>query len=533
MNSDKEIFDAIALKVSKITGVQLGVKQESLVFSRLSKHLRNLGGMTPRSYWDFLNANETTEMPVLISLLTTHHSYFFREKMHFDYLARELPEIVRRLREKNRKTLRVWCAACSRGQEGYTIAMFLDYHLKILAPELDYQILFSDVDQESVKIAREANYPADDLSKVPLNFRSNHWQREDQGLRVSARDSLLKHCEFRVVNLLHLDRLFLREKFDIIFCRNVFIYFTPEQVEQVSRQLLSRLEEKGHYIIGVSESLFQMRLPLKLVGQSIYRKLDTEQTLGFSPALESKARTELHIPKAPPIATHVDPKALRVNTPVSLPQTLENLSPSTDQLIAIGASTGGTEAITQILRQLPAHMPPIVIVQHIPEGFSRTFAERLDQVCALKVKEAKDGDVLQRGEVYIAPGNRHMQVVGRPGAYRLRVFDAEKQSGHRPSVNVLFQSVAQVAGANAVALILTGMGADGADGLLSIRQQGGTTFGQDEASSIVYGMPKAAFQKGAVGRVVALADIPHLLLYTVQKAANVKTLGGKGLLKAV
>src|SRR5690349_1709119 len=137
LKDDKEVFEAIARKISSITGVQLDEKQSSLVLSRLSKHLRNLGGISPREYWEYLTNNEAEEIPVLSSLLTTHHTFFFREQVHFEYLEKELPRLIKLVKEAGRTTLRVWCAACSHGQEGYTIAMFLDYHLKQLGSGLD------------------------------------------------------------------------------------------------------------------------------------------------------------------------------------------------------------------------------------------------------------------------------------------------------------------------------------------------------------------------------------------------------------
>ncbi len=188
-----------------------------------------------------------------------------------------------------------------------------------------------------------------------------------------------------------------------------------------------------------------------------------------------------------------------------------NLAQEAGSLIAIGASTGGTEAIYNILRCLPPAMPGIVIVQHIPPVFSKMFAERLDNQTALRVKEAETGDYADAGHVLIAPGDRHMRVKKVGGRYQVECFQGEKVNGHCPSVDVLFESAAKEAGKKAIGILLTGMGYDGAKGLLSMRRMGCRTIGQDEATSVVYGMPKVAYDIGAVEMQAALENIPQML----------------------
>lgn len=185
--------------------------------------------------------------------------------------------------------------------------------------------------------------------------------------------------------------------------------------------------------------------------------------------------------------------------------------PGTRNLIAIGASTGGTEAIFSILRTLPPTAPGIVIVQHIPPLFSRMFAERLDNQTRLRVKEAKTGDYADPGTVLIAPGDQHMRVKKIGDRYRIECFNGDKVNGHCPSVDVLFESVAKEAGSGAVGILLTGMGNDGALGLFAMRRQGSRTIGQDESTSTVYGMPRVAFEIGAVEKQAPLEKIPQLL----------------------
>ncbi len=182
------------------------------------------------------------------------------------------------------------------------------------------------------------------------------------------------------------------------------------------------------------------------------------------------------------------------------------------RLILLGASTGGTEALREILTQLPGDLPGIAIVQHIPAHFSRAFAERLNGCCAFEVREAVDGDRLVPGLALVAPGNFHMMIQWAGDGYRVRVADGPTVWHQRPAVDVLFKSAADLAGAHAIGGILTGMGKDGAEGLLRLREKGAVTFAQDEASSVVYGMPRAAWENGAAQRQVGLDHIPDFIL---------------------
>ena len=183
-----------------------------------------------------------------------------------------------------------------------------------------------------------------------------------------------------------------------------------------------------------------------------------------------------------------------------------------DKIVAIGASTGGTEALRLLLEAMPPAAPGLIVVQHMPEGFTAAFARRLNELCRLEVKEAVDGDRVAAGRALIAPGNRHT-LVRRDGAqYVAEVIDGPLVSRHRPSVDVLFRSVAKAAGANAIGVILTGMGNDGAQGLLEMQNAGAVTIAQDEASCVVFGMPKEAIDRGAVSKVTALSRIPEAIL---------------------
>jgi two-component system, chemotaxis family, protein-glutamate methylesterase/glutaminase len=206
---------------------------------------------------------------------------------------------------------------------------------------------------------------------------------------------------------------------------------------------------------------------------------------------------------------HVDSEQLK---PIIVEKSLAVMADTTDRVIAIGTSTGGTQALEKILTRLPNTAPGMVVVQHMPEAFTAAFAQRLDSICQLAVKEAENNDRVLPGLVLIAPGGKHL-LLRRSGAqYRVEVKDGPLVTRHRPSVNVLFRSVAKAAGKNAIGIIMTGMGDDGAKGMKELHETGALTIAQDEESSVVYGMPKEAVKAGGVDAEMALDQIPQLIV---------------------
>jgi len=195
------------------------------------------------------------------------------------------------------------------------------------------------------------------------------------------------------------------------------------------------------------------------------------------------------------------------------------LSVTTDKVVVVGASTGGTEAILELLQPMPPDAPAIVIVQHMPEVFTAGFACRLNSMCQIEVKEAANGDRVLQGRALIAPGNRHTLLRRSGGHYIVEVADGPLVSRHRPSVDVLFRSAAQSAGRNAIGIIMTGMGDDGATGLMEMKEAGAWTIAQDEASCVVFGMPKEAVARGAVEEICSLPSLSRAVLERVQSAA--------------
>ncbi|MBN2310975.1 MAG: chemotaxis-specific protein-glutamate methyltransferase CheB, partial [Candidatus Hydrogenedentes bacterium] len=222
---------------------------------------------------------------------------------------------------------------------------------------------------------------------------------------------------------------------------------------------------------------------------------------------EIKAAARVHVKERAPAPAAVRREPTRLS-----------MTRTTNRVVAIGASTGGTEALASVLSALPANCPGIVIVQHMPEHFTRSFAGRLNDICAFEVKEAADGDTVSPGRALLAPGNYHM-LLRRSGAmYRVQVKSGPLVSRHRPSVDVLFKSVAQYAGRNAVGVIMTGMGADGSKGMAEMKESGADTIAQDEQSCVVFGMPKEAIALGCVDHVVPLSRIPNKILDLAQQS---------------
>lgn len=214
--------------------------------------------------------------------------------------------------------------------------------------------------------------------------------------------------------------------------------------------------------------------------------------------------------------------AAKVRKPIILPPVTSNIPISSNirfntsnvgqRIVAIGASTGGTEATLEVLKQLPAEFPPIIVTQHMPPGFTKMYADRLDKICQMRVAEAENGMRVTSGLAIIAAGDRHMVLEKDMNGYFVKCYEAEKVSGHCPSVDVLFESVAKKAGAKAIGVILTGMGRDGASGLLSMRKAGAFTVGQDKETCVVYGMPMVANQIGGVVQEAPIQSIASILM---------------------
>lgn len=791
------VLQEVAKIASNLSGIQLGPKQMPMVESRLKSRMLKLGVSSFTNYLDHLKSDLDNESQALLSLLTTHHTYFFREFTQFEYMLNNcLPVLIEAARKRPDKTIRIWSAACSRGQEVYSLAMFFDFHLKAAAPDLQFIIDGTDVDPESVKYAKNGVYRNEELKKSPAMYLQQHWIQGKDNVKdfSKAKDSLKKHCHFATANLLKLDSFLQNKNYDLILCRNVFIYFDQDQIRQCTKSFLNHLQPHGFLLLGVSESLSGTGLSLETIGPSVYThqravQAKSSRTSGVAapaaasiPRIVEKAKPkvlsvlsiddsttilalmkkilvrdqgfelkataangeiaiellkkqtfdmitlDLHMPivdgltflektkdmpNRPPIVivssvnredvsmaqkalalgakdyvekpslenivqggdeirsklrsvyniTHMsssssaesstapssapapvvnkfankkikvmiidDSKTIRdllkkvisqdsqlecvaeaekpsqvkdliekhkpdvLTLDINLPEkdgvtllkeifprykiptimissisreegpqvlnALENgafdyiqkpqaqdlswvasqirerikeaaqsnaqniksvqvkkagkyIAPETGALVVIGASTGGTEALKYMLSGMPSEIPPILVVQHIPAHFSAAFAERLNSLLPFEVREAKDGDEVKKNLVLIAPGGTQMAVVPANGKLMIKITDDAPVNRHKPSVDYMFASVNRLGLKNLTAVIMTGMGADGARELKNLRNAGAHTIAQDQNSCVVYGMPRAAVEIGAAEVVKPLGDIADSIM---------------------
>ena len=274
------------------------------------------------------------------------------------------------------------------------------------------------------------------------------------------------------------------------------------------------------------EKLMRLRpMPVIMVSSLTLRGAETTiQALELG-AFDCVAKPRLNDPQAADDLCRLIKQAASSKSSIRAPQPVRparshelTVDPNEDRLIAVGASTGGVEALIALIGDFPKDTPPTVITQHMPALFTKPFAARLDRLCAPRVVEAWHGAPIERGTIYVAPGGKaHLTVRGKPGGLRCHLVESEHVNGHRPSVDMLFESVATHAGARAAGIILTGMGQDGAKGLGLMRQAGALTFGQSEETCVVYGMPKAAFNMGAVQKQVALQKLAAELFTSLRE----------------
>ena len=274
-SDDQELVRIVSDIVGKITGIQLGSREANMVKSRLATRMSDLGIATTDQYLRHLDSNRVSESSALVSLLTTHHTYFFREYAQFDYLiASGITQVIQAAKLDGRKHLRIWSMACSRGQEVYSLAMFFGHHLKAIDETITFEILGTDVDPESIAIAKNGVYRWEEVKGIPSIYAAGHWARGVGEISdyVKAKPSIKSPCKFEVMNLLDLKSKDStpQRTFDLIFCRNVFIYFEIDKIKSITESIIKRLTPGGIFNIGLSETLNNTGVPLKYHGQSIY-----------------------------------------------------------------------------------------------------------------------------------------------------------------------------------------------------------------------------------------------------------------------
>lgn len=492
---------ALADAIERITGVQLLDEKRSLIETRLTRRIRALGLPSREAYADRLRRFREQELREAISLVTTHTTDFFREPTHFDYLHDHfLPELFK---AGPPARIRVWSAASSTGQEAYSLAIaLLEFCRARGIPEARLpclEIHGTDVDAASVRAAAEGVYRLELLERLRADLLDRYFDMGKGELAGFARikDRVHRHCRFAPLNLMA--DSFPFQSLDLVFLRNVAIYFKPDDVRRIVTRISKCLAPHGLLFLGHSETLASTDCPFRKVGDAIYAPTAVP-TLAPPPAAPAPVPGP-----AVPAAPRLQP-APRVPSPGG--------APAGPALIVLGASTGGVEALKAVLEGLPAECPPVLIVQHIPAEFSKTFARRLNETCPIAVSEAVNGEEALPSHAYIAPGGKQMKVIRRAGgSLVIEVNDDPPVRRHRPSVDYLFQSVIPVTRhCRVVAALLTGMGSDGARGLAALRAHGAHTVAQDEATCVVYGMPAEAVRLDAACEVAPLSEIAGRLM---------------------
>ncbi len=788
MNSSIEETSAAVEKiceiVSEMAGIQLGEKQFSMVENRLQTRMIFLGFDNHKDYMIHLFKNIEAESTALVSLMTTHYTFFFREFNHFEFLLnKSLPQLIQTARSRVDKTIHIWSAACSSGEEAYSLALFFHFHLNESAADIKFKIYGTDIDPESVQKAKNAVYKNEELSQSPsMYIRDQFIKGQNSAAGFSkVKKHISEKCQFSVWNIFEAGGFQPQIEFDIIFCRNVFIYFNQDQVKEITNKLLDRLNQDGFLFTGISESLTRLNLKLQSVATSVYQHpsaiktqilklqknlqpaadkilnilcIDDSSTIlnlmqkiliansGYKVTAIAKNGIEalnilktqnfdaitldLHMPemdgieflrnfnhqipvlivssvnrddmslaqkaislgaadyvekpslnniaqggneirsklkiihrnfKKPAVTAIkarqiISTQSIKIEKPIHKPvvsrkvkvlivddsltvlnllskmistdpnievvaQTTKPLEvegliqatkpdvitmdihmPDIDgltllqivqanykiptimissmnkedsdlvlqamqlgaidfiqkpnlaqvqemtiitceriltaananlknksmnlhklnsdefknmnqKIVLLGASTGGTEAIRELLQKMPPQIPPILIVQHIPENFSASFAKHLNEILPFSVKEAIDGDIVKPNQVLIAPGGKQMAINKRRGEYFVEVKNDLPVNRHKPSVDYLFKSALdnQLPPKNLLSVILTGMGADGAAEMKNLHDCGVQTIVQDEESCVVFGMPREAIKLGAVDYILPLNKI--------------------------
>ncbi|PIK16601.1 CheR family methyltransferase [Halobacteriovorax sp. JY17] len=369
------LVEKVSTIVARISGNVLGEKQALMVQTRIKKRMSELGLSTAEEYIRHIDLHKEKEAGVLVSLLTTHHTFFFREFTHFEHLKTNLPELIGKVKARGENTIKIWSAACSRGQEVYSLSMFLDFYLPKIDPTMKYKIIGSDIDPESVRIAQNGVYHRREIKSVPMNYLANHWARGTGEISdfVKAKKSISEKCEFRVYNLLTFQKEMRSEKFDIIFCRNVFIYFKTEQIEEITSNFLKHLYTDGFLYSGISESLSALKVGLRNCGPSVYGHKVIEEV---KPAMTIADRVTTPITPVVEAVTSI-PKKLRIfciDDSSSILTLLKKVFTSDDQFEVVGTANNGIDARDQ-LKLLKGKVDVITLDIHMPEMDGVTYLE--------------------------------------------------------------------------------------------------------------------------------------------------------------
>jgi chemotaxis protein methyltransferase CheR len=428
------------------------------------------------------------EQAHFISAVTIHTTSWFREMPHFERLRQIATQIATSCQKGTRVApLRILSAGSSSGEEAYSMGIVLE-EIREQFPNFNYQIEGWDVDPVSVAKARRAIYGIGGRAEISGSSQRFIFVGSGKTDGFFTLDKNIRsRCEFHEHSLLD-DRKSANANYDIIFCRNVLIYFNMQAVQKIISKLVGLLSTEGILCLGHSESVAAENYGVVALGNATYQKIEQRQ-LGLASSQSTRKNT------------NTTAKELRLTTP---------------DIIVIGASTGGTEVLVKVVKNMPSPCPPVIVVQHISSSFAVSFAERLAQCSGLTLGDPRDGLPLQKNHLYMALGDYHIAIVRRSISYYLQTVHSPPIHSVRPAVDILFQTAAKsMSGHSVMGIILTGMGKDGAVGLKELHDKGAMTFAQDEASCTVFGMPREAIMLGAAKFVGDPAAIRKQLLLSL------------------
>lgn len=404
------VIDKVSTIVHKISGNRLGEKQAYMVETRVKKRMIELGLKEPRDYLNYIDQHFEKESGVLVGLITTHHTFFFREFPHFEIIKKMLPDIVQNVKKRGEKCVKVWSAACSRGHEVYSLAMFFDYHLNQIDPSMTFKILGTDIDAESVKVASNGVYHQNEIKEIPMMYMGTNWARGtgDIAMYAKIKNHLKQKCEFRSGNLLKVEETVKGEKFDVIFCRNVFIYFESHQVEQISKSLMNHLYPAGIYFSGISEPLSGLKLDVTSIGPSAYMHKQSAPAVSPAapvvPVAAGVART-VAVPSAPEIY-----RVMCVDDSPSILTLLKRVLTKEQGFEIVATAVNGKDAMEKLkttkvdLVTLDIHMPEMDGVTYLEKNFNKSHppvviissASRADSDVAMKALKFGASDYVEK-----------------------------------------------------------------------------------------------------------------------------------------
>lgn len=414
VNKDFEpLIDRVSKVVHKLSGNKLGEKQAYMVETRVKKRMMELGLQKPQEYLTYLDQHLEKESSVLVSLITTHHTFFFREFPHFEILKKLLPELAATAKKRPDRCIKIWSAACSRGQEVYSLAMFLDYHLPHIDSQVTYKILGTDIDPESVKVAQNGVYNQSEIKEIPLNYLGNNWAKGtgDIAMYAKVKNNLREKCEFRTGNLLSVSDAVRGQVFDVVFCRNVFIYFEPHQIEQICKDMFKFMHPGSVFFSGISESLSGLKLDIASVGPSVYMfksevdKAKTVQEAKKAPEIK-EGRAIVHVPDLTPETF----KVMCVDDSGSILTLLKKILSKEHGFEVVATAMNGIEAMEKLkttkvdLVTLDIHMPEMDGITYLQKNWNKshppvvmiTSVSRQDSDVAMKALKFGASDYVEK-----------------------------------------------------------------------------------------------------------------------------------------